>query len=60
MPLSDAAIRKAKPTDKSQKLADGGGLYLLLNSNGSKWRRLADRGYYKGEHIHHIGKRCRS
>jgi len=43
MPLSDTAIRKAKPTDKPQKLADGGGLYLLLNKNGSKWWRLKYR-----------------
>jgi integrase len=39
MPLSDAAIRKARPTDKPYKLADGGGLYLLVNANGSKWWR---------------------
>lgn len=43
MPLSDTAIRKAKSTDKPQKLADGGGLYLLLNPNGSKWWRLKFR-----------------
>lgn len=39
MRLSDAAIRKAKPGSKPQKLADGAGLYLLLNPTGSKlWR----------------------
>ena len=47
MALSDVAIRKAKPTAKPQKLADGGGLYLLVNPTGSKlWRwkyRLAGR-----------------
>jgi len=43
MPLSDTAIRNAKPTDKSQKLADGGGLYLLVNPNGSRWWRLKYR-----------------
>ncbi|MGC1549967.1 MAG: integrase arm-type DNA-binding domain-containing protein [Rhodanobacter sp.] len=43
MPLSDTGIRKAKPTDKAQKLADGGGLYLLLNPNGSRWWRLKYR-----------------
>lgn len=43
MPLSDTAIRNAKPTDKPQKLADGGGLYLLLNPNGSRWWRLKYR-----------------
>jgi integrase len=39
MPLSDVAIRKAKPAAKPVKLADGSGLYLLLNPTGSKlWR----------------------
>ena len=39
MPLTDAAIKGAKPLDKPKKLADGGGLYLLLNPNGSRWWR---------------------
>jgi len=43
MPLSDTAIRNAKPAGKPQKLADGGGLYLLLNPNGSRWWRLKYR-----------------
>lgn len=43
MKLSDTAIRKAKPTDKPQYLFDGGGLYLQLNSNGSRWWRLKYR-----------------
>lgn len=43
MPLSDTAIRNAKPADKPQKLADGGNLYLLLNPNGSRWWRLKYR-----------------
>jgi integrase len=40
MSLTDAAVRKAKPTDKPQKLTDGGGLYLLLNPNDSRWWRF--------------------
>lgn len=40
MPLSDTAIRKAKPGPKAVKLADGGGLYVLLNPNGSRWWRF--------------------
>ena len=40
MPLSDIAIRKAKPTAKPLKLTDGGGLYLILNPTGSRWWRL--------------------
>lgn len=40
MALTDTAIRNAKPQAKPLKLADGDGLYLLLNPNGSKWWRL--------------------
>ncbi|MGN2243413.1 tyrosine-type recombinase/integrase [Frateuria sp. GZRR33] len=40
MPLTDISIRSAKPTTKPRKMADGGGLYLLLNPNGSRWWRL--------------------
>lgn len=39
MRLSHFAITKAKPQDKSFKLADGAGLYLLIEPGGSKlWR----------------------
>ncbi len=39
MPLSDLAIRNTKPQEKPFKLADGGGLYLLINPTGSRlWR----------------------
>jgi integrase len=38
--LTDAAIRNIKPTDKDQRLNDGGGLYLLIKSNGAKWWRF--------------------
>jgi integrase len=43
MALSDTTIRKAKPDAKPLKLFDGGGLFLLLNPNGSKWWRLKYR-----------------
>jgi integrase len=43
MPLSDTAIRKAKPQAKPFKLADGGGLYLLVQPSGSKWWRYKYR-----------------
>lgn len=36
MPLSDTAVRNAKPQDKPHKLADAGGLYLLVNPTGSR------------------------
>ena len=39
MPLSDAKIRTLKPTDKDFKVADTGGLFLLMKASGSKsWR----------------------
>ncbi|AJE03432.1 tyrosine-type recombinase/integrase [Geobacter pickeringii] len=38
-PLSDVQVRTAKPKDKDYKLADGGGLYLLVTVTGGKlWR----------------------
>ena len=40
MGLSDLAIRKAKPGEKPLKLADGGGLYLLLRPDGGRWWRF--------------------
>ncbi|MBZ9935818.1 integrase arm-type DNA-binding domain-containing protein [Mesorhizobium sp. BR1-1-16] len=43
MPLTDTAIRNAKPTDKPFKLADGGGLFLLINPTGSRLWRLKYR-----------------
>ena len=36
MALSDTACRQAKPRDKKYRLADGGGLYLLVNPKGPK------------------------
>ncbi|MDD5462867.1 MAG: tyrosine-type recombinase/integrase [Methylococcales bacterium] len=38
--LKPSTIQNAKPTDKDQRLSDGGGLYLLIKSSGSKWWRL--------------------
>lgn len=43
MPLTDTAIRTAKPGEKPYKLADEKGLFLLVNPNGSKWWRLKFR-----------------
>lgn len=36
MKLTDSACKGAKPKDKQYKLTDGGGLYLLVRTNGSK------------------------
>jgi hypothetical protein len=42
--LTDTAIRKAKPTAqptvKTQKLTDGGGIYLLLKPDGGRYWRM--------------------
>ncbi|MES9968707.1 MAG: integrase arm-type DNA-binding domain-containing protein [Candidatus Thiodiazotropha sp.] len=40
IPLTDTAIRNAKPKEKNYKLSDGGGLYLLITTKGGKWWRL--------------------
>ncbi len=40
MALTDLKIRKAKAREKPYKLADGGGLFLLIKPNGSKlWQQ---------------------
>ena len=43
MALTDAAARGAKPRNKPFKLSDGGGLHLLVQSNGARLWRLAYR-----------------
>jgi integrase len=43
MPLSDIAIRSAKPSAKPQKLSDEKGLFLLLTPSGGKLWRLKYR-----------------
>ena len=40
MPLSDTAIRNAKPTEKPYKMPDEKGMYLLVHPNGGKYFRL--------------------
>lgn len=42
MPITDTVVRNAKPSPdgKDIKLSDGGGLYLLMKPNGSKYWRL--------------------
>lgn len=42
-PLSDLAIRRARPAPKTQKLFDGGGLYLEVSPTGGRWWRLKYR-----------------
>jgi integrase len=38
--LTDTALRHLKPTEKPYKRADGQGLYVLVNPNGTKWWRF--------------------
>jgi len=40
MPLTDTAIRNAKPREKPYKLTDGGGLYVLVHPSGGRWWRF--------------------
>lgn len=43
MTLNARQVETAKPRDKAYKLADGGGLYLMVNTNGSKYWRMKYR-----------------
>ena len=43
MPLTDTAIKKAKPEAKQRKLYDERGLFLLISHKGGKWWRLKYR-----------------
>src|SRR6202166_476915 len=40
MPLSDTAVRMAKPRPKSYRLSDSNGLYLEVAPSGSRYWRL--------------------
>lgn len=46
MALTDVAIRNAKPGAKATKLADGGGMFLLVTPAGGKLWRLKYRDEY--------------
>ena len=43
MNLNDKLIKNAKPKEKQYKIADGLGMYLLIETNGSKYWRLKYR-----------------
>lgn len=47
MPLTDTVIRKAKTSDKTRRLFDGGGLYIEISPAGGKLWRLKYR--YSGK-----------
>jgi integrase len=54
MPLNDSLCKSAKPSDKPRKLADGGGLFLLVAVNGAKYWRLKYR-YQEKEKVLALG-----
>jgi hypothetical protein len=43
MPLTDAQIRRLRPSEKDQKISDGLGLFILLKPTGSLLWRMAYR-----------------
>jgi len=43
MPLTDIALKATKPTEKVQRLFDGGGLYLEISPTGGRWWRFKYR-----------------
>lgn len=47
MPLSATAVKNAKPTHKTQRLFDSGGMYLEISPAGGKWWRWKYR--YSGK-----------
>jgi hypothetical protein len=55
MSLSNFACKAAKPKDKPYRLADGDGLYLLVQKSGSKLWQLRYR-YLEKENILSFGK----
>ena len=47
MPLTDAAVRNAKPKESPYSVADGAGLSLLVQPSGGKWWRFRYRFFDK-------------
>lgn len=47
MALTDTACKNAKGREKPYKRGDGGGLYLLINPDGSKYWRMKYRFFEK-------------
>jgi hypothetical protein len=43
MPLTDIALRHARPRERVYRLNDGRGLVLLIQLNGSRWWRFRYR-----------------
>jgi hypothetical protein len=54
MKLAAIACRNAKPKDKPYKLADGSGIFLLIQPNGARYWRLKYR--YAGKENAGVGR----
>jgi integrase len=52
--LPAVTVKQSKPKDKAYKLSDGGGLYLLINPNGSRYWRWKYR-IHKREKVLALG-----
>lgn len=55
MALSDFAVKSAKPREKAYRLSDGDGLFLLVQTNGSKLWQLRYR-FLERENVLSFGK----
>jgi hypothetical protein len=51
MPLTDLAVKNARPIDKTQRLSDGGGLHLEVSPAGSKLWRFKYRYDWRGKRL---------
>jgi len=51
MSLTDLAVRRLKPKDKPYRVSDGGGMFIEVKPNGSKYWRLAFRFAGKQKHM---------
>jgi len=51
MPLTDTAIKNAKPAEKAKRMFNRGGLYLEVSPKGGKWWRLKYRSLGKEKRL---------
>jgi integrase len=56
VPLSDVAIKRAKPAEKRRKLYDGDGLFIEIHPNGNKFWRFRFRQVTGPENVITFGK----
>ena len=53
-PLTDTAIRNAKPRDKTYTLGDGEGMYLEIMPNGTKFWRSVQQAFKRIPRQHQV------